>query len=210
MQAPRGPQEVESLQLETSLCRALVDGVAVDLPPKEFQLLARLAGSPGEPIAARSLIQEVWPENPLMTPQDLYWYIWRLRKRLGDDARARKLIGNRPRVGYLLDLPQDAVSIAAVAPTAAASTPPPEVKSAHGRSGLRWPIRRHAIKVAAAASLVALVAGSSWAAGYTISRFRHPSPRRIAVAVASPDASVPAAPITPRARTKTARRDRRA
>lgn len=93
MQAPGGPFEVNLLLLETALCRAHVDGDPVDLPPKEFHLLAELAARPGEPINARTLIEEVWPENPLMTPQDLYWYIWRLRKRLGDDGRTRKLIG---------------------------------------------------------------------------------------------------------------------
>ena len=100
------------LEVDLTTGSAVVDGGRIELPPKEFALLAHLAAHPGKAISRAELIEAIWPETPLMTDQDLYWHVNRLRKRIGDKEREDKLIANRPRFGYFLNLPEDRVKIA--------------------------------------------------------------------------------------------------
>ena len=89
----------------------ILEGRRTELPPKEFELLATLAARPGEAVSAKELIKNVWPESSVMTPHDLYWYVWSLRRMIGDSDRHEKLIANRRGVGYYLDLPPEEVEI---------------------------------------------------------------------------------------------------
>ena len=89
----------------------ILEGRRTELPPKEFELLATLAARPREAVPAKDLIEKVWPESSVMTAHDLYWYIWSLRKLIGDAARDDKLIANRRGVGYYLDLSPDQIEI---------------------------------------------------------------------------------------------------
>jgi DNA-binding winged helix-turn-helix (wHTH) protein len=99
------------LAIELGTGTAIIDGERIELPPKEFALLAALAARPGEAIPTSDLMVAVWPEENWMTPQDLYWYVNRLRKRIGDDKRENKIVANRRRFGYLLDLPPSTVQV---------------------------------------------------------------------------------------------------
>jgi DNA-binding winged helix-turn-helix (wHTH) protein len=103
----QGPSLVVDLAART----VAVDGERVDLPPDEFDLLATLATRPGVVIPSRELRQQVWADNAVMTTDNLRWRIWNLRKKLGDRHREHMIIGNRRGVGYLVDLPRDAVRV---------------------------------------------------------------------------------------------------
>jgi DNA-binding winged helix-turn-helix (wHTH) protein len=102
-----------SLVVELANGTVVVDDQRIELPRKEFTLLAELAARPGEATPSDELIPRVWPETPGMAPQDIYWHVWELRKRLGDDQRddERKLLANRRGFGYFINLPPHAVRI---------------------------------------------------------------------------------------------------
>lgn len=121
------------LEVDLTTGTAAVDGGRIELPPKEFALLAHLAAHPGKAISRAELIEAVWPETPMMTDQDLYWYVNRLRKNIGDDKRETKVIANRRNFGYFLDLPHHHVKItgsaSGVTALEVASTPEPEPKT---------------------------------------------------------------------------------
>lgn len=99
------------LAVDLTTGTAIVDGRRIELPPKEFALLAHLAGHPEKAISRAELIDAIWPETPMMTDQDLYWYVNRLRKSIGDDQRESKVIANRRGFGYFLDLSPDRVAV---------------------------------------------------------------------------------------------------
>jgi DNA-binding winged helix-turn-helix (wHTH) protein len=177
------------LTVELGSGTAVIDGERIQLPAKEFRLLALLASRPGEAVSAEALINEVWPEeSSWMTAKDLYWHIWQLRKLIGDDKRKAKVVGNRRGFGYLMSLAPSSVRVvqgpsdeadlpigeAETTPADAAEpetkinpviepTPSAEVPRQRGSRGVRTPL--------VAALLVALIA-LSWGAGFAISRWR--------------------------------------
>lgn len=108
-------ERTESLVIEAGTGTVFIDGERIELPLKEFNLLAELAACPGEAIATADLLARVWPENPYMPPREIHWWIWRLRGRIGDDSREKKLIANRPRFGFYLDLPPASVRVVGTA-----------------------------------------------------------------------------------------------
>lgn len=92
-----------SFVIERGAGRVLVAGEAIPLPPKEFRLLLELADAPGEARPAADLIEEVWGPDSQMAASDVYWLVWKLRQRIGDDERPRKILANRKGHGYLID-----------------------------------------------------------------------------------------------------------
>jgi DNA-binding winged helix-turn-helix (wHTH) protein len=81
-----------------------LDGREVALPPNEFRLLLTLAEAPGEAASAAELIEAVWGPHSVMSSKDLYWIVWKLRGRIGDEHRPKKVVANRKGHGYLIDL----------------------------------------------------------------------------------------------------------
>jgi DNA-binding response OmpR family regulator len=77
----------------------------VELPPREFAMLAELAMQPDEPIDREELGVRAWPDGIPPAPQDVYRRVYRLKKLLGDDQRRPPLIRNRPGFGYVLEDP---------------------------------------------------------------------------------------------------------
>lgn len=100
------PAEVLDLgRLRVDLARrvAALDGREVELPPREFSVLAELALRAGEPVASDELAGLVWPEDAYPTGEDVRRSVYRLRRLLGDQGRARPLIRTRRGHGYVLD-----------------------------------------------------------------------------------------------------------
>jgi heme-degrading monooxygenase HmoA len=102
---PREPPEVVDLgRLRVDLRRRVVrlDGREIDVPPREFTVLAELATRPGHPVPAEELARRVWPDRAEMNGDDVRRVVYRLR-RLLDDGRRRSLIRNRRGHGYVLE-----------------------------------------------------------------------------------------------------------
>lgn len=111
--------------IERAAGRVLVDGRPVPLPPKEFRLLLELAEAPGEARAAVDLVEAVWGPHSQMSGNDVYWLVWKLRQRIGDDGRRRKILANRKGHGYLIDLEVADLVAVDVLPNDTTSTDPP-------------------------------------------------------------------------------------
>lgn len=79
--------------------RVVLDGIEVDLTPKEFDLLALLASEPGRAFTRDQLIQEVWDEHWWGPTKTLDVHISAVRKKLGDPGWITTLRG----VGYRFD-----------------------------------------------------------------------------------------------------------
>lgn len=77
-----------------------VDGVAIDLTAKEFDLLAVLAEEPGRAVPRQELFSRVWDPVWVGTGKTLDVHIASLRKKLGDPALIETVRG----VGYRLAL----------------------------------------------------------------------------------------------------------
>lgn len=70
-----------------------IDGVPVDLPTKEFDLLALLMENQGKALKKEYLFNTVWGSDSASELQTLHVHINRLRQKLGDDPKnARRLL----------------------------------------------------------------------------------------------------------------------
>jgi two-component system KDP operon response regulator KdpE len=77
-----------------------VDGVAVALTPREYDLLLLLARHPGRVITHRQLLTAVWGPAHTEDVQYLRVYVGHLRQKLGPEAG--RLVQTEPAVGYRL------------------------------------------------------------------------------------------------------------
>jgi DNA-binding winged helix-turn-helix (wHTH) protein len=105
---PREPEIIEVGPLSVDLSRraARVGGREIDLPPREFAVLAELALQPDRPISSRDLAARVWPGEATMNGDDVRRVVYSLRRLIGDDRRKRPLIRNRRGYGYVLEAPE--------------------------------------------------------------------------------------------------------
>jgi two-component system copper resistance phosphate regulon response regulator CusR len=92
---------VEDLEIDTKRNKATRAGVALNLTPKEFLLLAHLARTPGEVVARSEIVQHVWdlrfePETNVVDV-----VVRRLRAKV-DDPFPVKLVHTIRGVGYVL------------------------------------------------------------------------------------------------------------
>ncbi len=78
------------------------DGVALDLPAREFHLLRFLAERPGEVVTREELLKEVWGFSRVPYTRTVDTHIAKLRKRLRKGGGARRYIATVHRVGYKL------------------------------------------------------------------------------------------------------------
>ncbi|TCR66656.1 response regulator [Bosea sp. BK604] len=78
------------------------DGAHVKLSPKEYDLLACLAGGNGRVLTHRQILTAVWGPAHEHDVQYLRVFVGQLRQKLEDDPATPKLIETEPGVGYRL------------------------------------------------------------------------------------------------------------
>jgi DNA-binding winged helix-turn-helix (wHTH) protein/heme-degrading monooxygenase HmoA len=105
------------LQIDLVRGIALVEDRTVEVPPREFAVLAELATHPREPLSSELLCRLAWPNGSWSGPEDVRRSVYRLRRLLGDHERARPWIRNRRGYGYLLDPPPAPAPRGAPAPS---------------------------------------------------------------------------------------------
>jgi DNA-binding response OmpR family regulator len=91
-----------SLVVDTAARQAIVKGRAVDLSPREFDLLHRLAQSPGQVVSHEQLLEHVWGTTSPDYLAHLRSYIKLLRQKVEPDPHHPQYIRSRARMGYVL------------------------------------------------------------------------------------------------------------
>ncbi len=93
----RGAVEIDLVNRRVSR-----NGGLVKLSPKEYDLLACLAGGNGRVLTHRQILTAVWGPAHEQDVQYLRVFIGQLRQKLEDDPSAPRLIETEPGVGYRL------------------------------------------------------------------------------------------------------------
>jgi two-component system response regulator RegX3 len=95
-----GPVEAAGVRVDRARHEVEVDGSLVDLPPKEFELLAVLVETAGRVLTRSQLIDEVWGIDYVGDTKTLDVHIRRLRTRIEVDPQTPKRILTVRGVGY--------------------------------------------------------------------------------------------------------------
>jgi DNA-binding response OmpR family regulator len=98
---------VGDLEIDPESHTASCDGVALDLSPREFDLLYTLASQPEKVVATQDLLTQVWGAEFIGQPQVVYVHIRWLREKLEADPNNPQRILTVRGVGYKL-IPQQA------------------------------------------------------------------------------------------------------
>jgi two-component system KDP operon response regulator KdpE len=75
-------------------------GEEVRLTPKEFELLALLAGRAGQVLTHRTILKAIWGPNAVDQPEHLRVLVGQLRKKLEPDPARPRYLLTEPWVGY--------------------------------------------------------------------------------------------------------------
>ena len=94
------PVEASGVRVDRSRHEVLVDERPVDLPPKEFDLLAVLVEHAGRVLTRNQLIDEVWGPDYVGDTKTLDVHIRRLRGRIEEDPQQPERIQTVRGVGY--------------------------------------------------------------------------------------------------------------
>ncbi len=79
-------------------------GLAVELRPKEIDLLLALLRRPGRVWSRRELLETVWGYDPAVESRTIDWHVAELRRKLDDDGVAPRFLQTVRKIGYRLDL----------------------------------------------------------------------------------------------------------
>ncbi len=99
-EAELAPIEILDLSIDLSARRVLLDGEALDLSRKEFDLLAELARHAGNVVTREDLMANVWDVNWFGSTKTLDVHIRALRRKLGDSATDSRYIHTVRGVGF--------------------------------------------------------------------------------------------------------------
>ena len=91
---------VQDVRIDHAARRAWRGDAELDLSAKEFDLLALLAGEAGRAVTRDRIMREVWDEHWYGPTKTLDMHISWLRKKLGDDPAAPRLISTLRGVGF--------------------------------------------------------------------------------------------------------------
>ncbi|WP_371099256.1 response regulator transcription factor [Streptomyces sanglieri] len=95
---------VGGLAIDPLRRQAVLDGVALDLTRREFDLLAFLAGRPGVVVTRKELLAQVW-QQPYGDDQTIDVHLSWLRRKLGESAAAPRYLRTLRGVGVKLESP---------------------------------------------------------------------------------------------------------
>jgi DNA-binding response OmpR family regulator len=96
---------VGGLEVDVGRRAATLDGAALALSRREFDLLAFLAARPGEVVSRRDLLAEVWHQS-YGDDQTIDVHVSWLRRKLGETAAQPRYLRTVRGVGVLLDAPR--------------------------------------------------------------------------------------------------------
>ncbi|MFA5489449.1 MAG: response regulator [Candidimonas sp.] len=113
---PASPTAADGgLMVDESAYLAKLDGIALDLTPVEFRLLALLASSPGTIFSRDRVLSRLYDDHRVVTDRTVDSHVKNLRRKLQAIRPDRDLIKSVYGVGYRLDLTAEPVSEAQAA-----------------------------------------------------------------------------------------------
>ena len=101
------PITVGNLTVDPAARRVTLDGMTLDLTPREFDLLFYLMNRAGAVVTKRELIAEVWRQPLGNADKTVDVHLSWLRRKLGEDARAPRYLHTVRGVGVRLTAPDD-------------------------------------------------------------------------------------------------------
>ncbi|WP_092374772.1 response regulator transcription factor [Micromonospora phaseoli] len=96
---------VGGLRVDVGERSALLDGEALALTRKEFDLLAYLAARPGRVVSRRELLEEVWRQPSVGEDQTIDVHLYWLRRKMGESAAKPRYLRTVRGVGFRLVAP---------------------------------------------------------------------------------------------------------
>jgi DNA-binding response OmpR family regulator len=94
-----------SLRVDPGERQAYLDGAALALTRKEFDLLAYLAARPGRVVSRRELLEEVWRQPSIGEDQTIDVHLYWLRRKLGESAAEPRFLHTVRGVGIRFAAP---------------------------------------------------------------------------------------------------------
>ncbi len=101
-----GPLVVGELSVDVAARRAVLAGQTLDLTPREFDLLAHLAGRAGEVVTKRDLLRDVWHQAWGGSDKTVDVHLSWLRRKLGETAAEPRYLTSVRGVGVRLAPPE--------------------------------------------------------------------------------------------------------
>lgn len=98
--APGAPMRFGDIEISPAARRVTRGGVEVALRPKEFDLLLALAAHPDQVVTRGFLLEHAWAYEPGVASRTVDWHVAELRRKLGDDPDAPRLIETVRKAGY--------------------------------------------------------------------------------------------------------------
>ncbi len=92
--------QIGPLQIDAASHGTALDGQALSLTRREFDLLWMLASHRGRLLTQEMILKAIWGPAHLHDSQYLRVYIGQLRQKLGDDASNPRFIFTEPGIGY--------------------------------------------------------------------------------------------------------------
>jgi DNA-binding response OmpR family regulator len=106
--AATGPVVIGELELDPAARVVTLAGVAVDLTPREFDLLNYLASRAGSVVSRRELMAQVWRQPYGGADDSVDVHLSLLRRKLGETAQQPRYLHTVRGVGVKLAAPTDA------------------------------------------------------------------------------------------------------
>ena len=107
---PHGRFRLGEVIIDYNARRVSVAGAQVQMTPTEFDLLVELSVNAGRVVTYDSLLDRVWGAGHTGGKGRVRTYVKRLRRKLGDNARAPRYIFAEHRVGYRMAKPKTSKS----------------------------------------------------------------------------------------------------
>jgi two-component system alkaline phosphatase synthesis response regulator PhoP len=94
------PQSIKvgGIEIDREKYVVIKEGVEIDLPKKEFELLSLLASKPGRVFTREEILNKVWGNETIVGDRTIDVHIRKLREKISED-----LIKTIKGIGYKLD-----------------------------------------------------------------------------------------------------------
>lgn len=95
-----GRLHFDGLDIDLAKREVLVRGALVDLPAREYEVLAFLASFPQQTFSREQLLDRLWPHNGERIPSTVTEHVGRIRRRIEEDPEHPRWIRTVRGVGY--------------------------------------------------------------------------------------------------------------